>query len=435
MLATLSLLLAGAIRLERPTVTDPPLPAHVRLVWVRELESVDVKVIDSSDGSLDVLNDQHVLEFKYKLFRIDHTSGAPSNLKNRVWVGMKGCAVAASSSATQAMGSSGNYWVGGSLSDDEDTSKFVTLYKVFPTSPSYPLTIDTVGETTVYGDSGGGNWTATTTTADPKFSLSRVTCSDASIDSRKAYGVANENGETTPDGNWDSQNVNFGSYMYRGGLFVGNMPPPGSGAVSGIDYIDWSGSARLQLWTASNSDPGTMLYANVTVLDMGGPVVPTGVGTTGIAPVPDWAAYIPDNDTNSSTTESTATWDKKWVISDTGSGSGNGGNGQAGTGPKPPITDGQTIPSDDVGGLFLNFPITYVDESATTGTFYFTATNLSRIVIAIRNEQSNLDDISWRYFASKDWQNEYGSGQSFPFNDAAPRMWLTRIDGGHSGHW
>ncbi|RYG18288.1 hypothetical protein EON82_22815, partial [bacterium] len=70
------------------------------------------------------------------------------------------------------------------------------------------------------------------------YQIEKYLCEDASVDSRRTFGESNSQGELTPDPNAPATELNFGSWNYKGGLFVGQVYP----------QYDRSGAAKVQLY-------------------------------------------------------------------------------------------------------------------------------------------------------------------------------------------
>lgn len=215
--------------------------------------------------------------------------------------------------------------------------------------------------------------------------LTKLSCSDASIDTRKGYGQPNLDGELPGDPNADLTNLNFANWHYKGGLFVGNMP-----AASG----DLSGMARLQLLVPSGGQ-GDVRLATLSVFDLGSPTN---------ASAPQIGLYLPSSsDPNLSTSQATLTWANKWTI-------------EPRTSPSSPPDDSKDpisyVTFSGSGGDYANFPLNR--ENALPATM-----SLSKICLAMTVESESSGPF-WRYFGSGEYQSAFSI---FPSNDCAPRVW------------
>jgi hypothetical protein len=119
---------------------------------------------------------------------------------------------------------------------------------------------------------------------------------DAAVDARKMHGQPNADGALPGldklDGNAPARPINFGPWIYKGGLFAGNMP-----WTSG----DQSSAARTQL-VFNSGGSGDLIFGTLAMLYMGTPA-----GVTGSI---DLGAFLPSSgDTNISATETSMTWD------------------------------------------------------------------------------------------------------------------------------
>jgi hypothetical protein len=238
----------------------------------------------------------------------------------------------------------------------------------------------------------------TTDTSDAPFdyNLIKLSCHDASVDTRKTYGWPNTHGEVPADANAPYRNANFGSAIYHGGLFVGNM----------ADGQDKSGTARLQLYPQGGSTyDSTYDFATLVVWDMG------RRGTTSDITV---GAYIPSESPPTSTDEDTVTWANKWSSIDP-----QEIDGSSTTWTTHPVSY-QTFSGDVTLSTQDYRCFNIVPTNALNRAASFPANSLKGICLARVSEQSNLTSTVWRYFASKETQ----SGSTFPLNDCAPHVWI-----------
>ncbi len=223
-----------------------------------------------------------------------------------------------------------------------------------------------------------------------RFDLSKLLCSDASIDTRRTFGSPNLAGKLPGDPNVTSAPANFGTYTYHGGLFVGNVPS-GSG--------DHSGTARMQLYVGGSSS-GTYLASGLSVLDMGTPTNYTGASSVGV--------YAPKStDANLATNEASVTWDSKWAIS-----------------PRTSIPQGQTVDysQDAISSYTLSSTATvntYLNFNLADTTGALVPLANQYLCLALTNEAS--PPSAWRYFCSK--ERALDPNSVFPQNDGQPRVW------------
>ncbi|MBS1723108.1 MAG: hypothetical protein JSS66_09175 [Armatimonadetes bacterium] len=412
------ILLAATLR---PVFYDDFLGQTI-LLKVEELYPRDFRVSTGSSSTSD-LTSQHVLCFTVRLLRPE--AGSRSSYSGTTTVMFTRCGAPASTGATYGWNSTdGVATVSYSVSDTYGSAyRDVKLYQALPTSytsgnPSNIKVQCDFHETWTDPVSGVQH---TDLTRKPEISNEHGGANDASIDSRRGFGRANNDGGTDPESNWSSRNLNFGSYMWHGGLFVGNMPPYPS---FNSDTWDRSGVARIQFWPTYSSSPA-ILFATLTLLDMGSPVIETSSTAHGNAPIPDLAAYVADpSDPNIGRTESDATWDKRWLLTDAERGTGN----KLDELPDPPTTaDGYDDSDPDDGGSYLNWPITSTDSAHNPGGIqYYTPDYSHGLILALNDEESQATTRCWRYFMSKEYQGQSGT-RPFPYSDGAPRVWVTRI--------
>lgn len=240
---------------------------------------------------------------------------------------------------------------------------------------------------------------------------------DCPIDSRQVYGGPNDTWSTV-DSNGQLRNLNFNPWLFRGGLFVGNMP---------LASRDRSGTSRTQLWfpSLSSQDVTDLKFAHVSLMHAGAPPWPNGAGTApdDLNPAKEVVVGLWGAATTETETESTATWGNRW---------------------DPPITDGvestnnETDPLSDVTmedwvpGTsqrdYTNWPVT-TSVSATGLTKNESA--LQRVLLACLDEEAMTGSISrWRYFISKEsavtsWPNP--SSDPIPVGDLKPRLWAISL--------
>jgi hypothetical protein len=216
--------------------------------------------------------------------------------------------------------------------------------------------------------------------------LAKLSCGDASVDSRRVYGQPNREGQLPGDANAPLRPMNVGSWIYKGGLFAGNMPSFTN---------DQSGTARLQLYVPSGG-AGTLRLATLSLFDLGSPSTTNGANL---------GVYIPSSsDANLNVAEGSVTWDSRWQSVQP----------QA----SPPVNYDYSIAPistqnlTGAGGEYRNFYLYRPDSSPPTMA-------MSRLCVALTDENPNSGP-SWRYFSSKEHQVDHST---FPLTDSAPRVW------------
>ncbi len=238
-------------------------------------------------------------------------------------------------------------------------------------------------------------WHAASTFDEVEYDITKYLCQDSSIDTRKAYGTPNRDGELPDDPNALPATLNFGGSVWKGGTFVGNMP---------WQTRDQSGLARAQIYpqgTSGRTNPIRM--AALSMFYRGtAPNVTTPVTIAAFTPA--------SNDPNFSVGANSVTWDTRWNI-------------------VPQATpDGPRDPSKDPLFRVPFGSSTPVNEYATwtlTDTMaessFTPETVLSAIALAIHDE-STFTSAAWRYFASDHFPAEVAN--EFPNNDSMPRLWI-----------
>lgn len=238
---------------------------------------------------------------------------------------------------------------------------------------------------------------------------------DAPIDSRLIYGSPNETWETV-DANGDARNMIFNPWIFRGGLFVGNMP---------IGTGDRSGMARTQLWfpeitgTYAAADLENLQFAHVSLMSLGFWPIPTGTvpGDEDDWPWQDLNIGVWGVDDAETETESNAKWSNRWLSALTGS-----------TGAPPPISveafgDWSSTTSRD----FANWRLVEADETDVT----FDSDAFEKLFLAIEQEEDVVTSIArWRYFVGKEMvAGTYPGGvnTNIPTTDMNPRVWAICI--------
>lgn len=230
-----------------------------------------------------------------------------------------------------------------------------------------------------------------------EYEVDKILCLDGSVDGRIAYGQQNapykddasdatlKNAHVDP--NSPPLNLNFGSWVYRGGLFAGEM------RVADRDY---SSRAHMQFW---GEDSGSAFMASLNLFHLGPRQDATGAFTLN--------AYTFDENTNK--TEMNSTWATRAML-------------EAPTNYVPvssfPITSGWTEQR------YVSWPLAKWDTTNNVfGTLY-----TDRVAIYPTDLPSNAS--VWRYFASREYQAI--GGWSFPISDSRPRIW-TIEEISHSG--
>ncbi|MBL8065831.1 MAG: hypothetical protein JNM34_08225 [Chthonomonadaceae bacterium] len=277
-----------------------------------------------------------------------------------------------------------------------------------------------------------------TTATGPIFTIAKhKLLSDGAIDSRVAWGKANDSGLVEFDANDDSPNPNFGDYKYKGGLFVGYMP-----------YAltkDRSGMARVNLWPTTG-DFGTtsqLLGMSVTLFDKGKAVISGQSGQTNslhgngqgvFADSPPLALYIPTADSAPVETEMQATWYHRTIsdplssllnpVTDVMS-SRSANQGISG----PWLLSGEDPLASDSGGEYINFQACWSQRGNETPSTKWKVIPEYGFTIGMPNESSysGYGAAVWRYFASSEFESS--SGNTFPDNDSAPRLWTLHVPG------
>jgi len=211
------------------------------------------------------------------------------------------------------------------------------------------------------------------------FSLRKLQYGDASVDTREANYDPNVAVEDITD-QTERDHYNFGSWVFKGGLFVGRVP-----VASG----DHSGLARLQLYApASTTWSGITKCATLSMFYMGYPPDITGFTHDEIIGM----YYVDPN--APVTTEAGVSWDYKW---DT------------------PPTAVYSKEFYDPSGPITPPPVNdYANWYMTPGTG-----QVPRLDMRMVNEGLNN---TWRYFGSKEWSQLPNS----PWYqvDGWPRVWL-----------
>jgi len=205
---------------------------------------------------------------------------------------------------------------------------------------------------------------------------------DAAIDTRKGYGdaIKNDEGKLIADPNADWSDYNFGTSLFKGGLFVGKMPAGNQ---------DHSGTSRTQLYLPGGAISQTIL-STLTMYYLGSPAHGQNAITIG--------AYYPSQTYNgqtdpnyATTTESNVKWSTRWLY----------------------LTQENSVSFPPSGGPPVN---SWVNWTLTPTV----ANNTSKLTAMLTDETGTTP--LWYYFSSKD--NATGTGATYPITDSQPRVWL-----------
>lgn len=241
---------------------------------------------------------------------------------------------------------------------------------------------------------------------------------DASVTTRKGYGQPNRDGQFPGDPNADLRNLNFGDWIFRGGMFVGNMPN-GTG--------DRSGQARAQLFAPTVPSLAAPRMTVFTAFQWGRPTNINGGMTIGLFGT---FAGGPES-------ESTATWDTRFNIT------------PGSTAPPIPFGTPETYPllkfvlGGSEGDSLLSGSITRVFDVGTPNpsnpvlidyTTHYRTWRLSGLALALHEEGSLVDWgwQGWRYIASKEYFPSLPSNHGLTYRDTAPRIWNIYVANSHN---
>ncbi len=237
----------------------------------------------------------------------------------------------------------------------------------------------------------------------------RIATGDGPIDTRLVYGEPNDDGWYA-NANGMLRYVNFNPWIYKGGLFVGNMP---------VATGDGSGKARSQFWFADldEDDEEHLQFMNFSVAHMGPPKfsdtsLPTELKHQGEVSIGLWAGVEQQGHTG--VTESTATWENRWVLS------GDPWPPEAGSSPAGVELPVWTEDSED----YLNFPLTLVDNfEEGLGSMTHKDNAFTRLFLALVDEAA-FTNARWRYFVSKEsGVHAWKFGPEATSLDLKPRQW------------
>lgn len=264
-----------------------------------------------------------------------------------------------------------------------------------------PFFVIQVTEEKVWVPDGQGGWQQQTTTTQIRWDLAldKLMCAElgVSIDSRKAYGQPNSEGQIFADANAELREINFSNWIYRGGLFAGRMPD---------SHRDRSGTARMQFVTTGSETQGALIMAVLTLLYIGTPDEANGTVSLG--------SFIPDQqDANLGVDESELTWANRWMS----------------IAPETYVSGAKNWSlhptrvltfAGSPGGQYYNWGLT-----PTGGTAPWTH---KHICVAVDNETGLASGFTaWRYFASRWFVDNLPPEETE--RDFAPRIWGVRRTG------
>ncbi len=224
------------------------------------------------------------------------------------------------------------------------------------------------------------------------FTVGKLIANNAAIDTRTEYGQPDASGAPPIDPNAPSRNVNFGGWVYRGGMFVGNAP-----TLTG----DRSGYSRIQLWPQGTTGLSPNCFSTFTAFYLR--TAPNFDGNITID------AYTPNPTTepNLGTTESNLTWANRWTTIVPGTN---------------PLYSVNFTPASMVNDYY-NF---HLGQNQPVST-------LSYLALANNQEASFFTNNTsgWRYFTTKEYTASLPATPApvFPFTDCAPRLWVVTFNG------
>lgn len=259
------------------------------------------------------------------------------------------------------------------------------------------------------------NWVAKTDYLKYRLTITRRSCDDAAVDSRRTFGQPNAEGIIQPTENDPYSTLNFGSWKYNGGLYVGVMQPR---SVT----TDRSGVARIQLWPQGSAPSSSTVFATVTLRYLGKGKyrspntypVGTALPAATEAGFPDIGAYVrAPSDSNAARTDSDVDWDTRWGIDPK--------DEELGLGVTNRPDQYYAILRDALSGSnnWYNWPITRVNLT----TDYLTDNFTYGVALARPNENAlasgtaTLTTPEWVNFAS----NEYSA--LVTGREWGPRVW------------
>lgn len=259
----------------------------------------------------------------------------------------------------------------------------------------------------------GGSEQLVTYTRKVSYQFLKNMCQDAAIDSRKSFLRVKSDSTVQVDPNAGYDNLNFGGYTYNGGLFVGFMDLGATG--------DYSGVARVQLYPQSAPSPDDLRYVAASLYPLGQPTGYTGQMQIG--------AYVPSSIlvNGQSTTEGNVKWRTRWDVT----------IAEATGSEYPPKSYGVFNPEQgQSGNIYLTFPVTPCGEDGSH-TYYQTSPQThvdAAIALAYNKEKYSTSGgyeyadggSRWLYMASREYCAGRNDNTTFPWNDAAPRIWYVK---------
>lgn len=233
----LALAIAMSPLVSAEALTIEHLSQMVCLKSVEEVYATDLNLkLVNTNGTTSDLNAAHALKLTFVVIGSSGEDGVQNyTLDTSVWVKAPVAVLPANTGFKAQIGSDWGAGFGSTSGSTVEASLYIPLG-----NGSYPTTI------TIFSSDQTWNFTThapDTHTQYPLVTLSKIFCNDASIDTRVSYGPANVEGRLEPDPNWELRNLNFGSWKWNGGLFVGHIPQGW--------FKDRSGLARSQLWPQS----------------------------------------------------------------------------------------------------------------------------------------------------------------------------------------
>ena len=221
--------------------------------------------------------------------------------------------------------------------------------------------------------------------------MTKLLCTEAAIDTRKAFGQPNTEGVLPGNPNAEATAVQFGAWYWRGGLFAGNAL-----WTSG----DQSGLARTQLY---NDLPVNAPFARATLslMDLGKSSKFPGNVTLGL--------YAPaTSDSNLGSTESNVNWTTRWSTIAPRTTPGN-----------PPDYSRDPISSITFADSYSGFAYCNWPLRVSSGT----QPSLTKLCLAMTDETVTN---RWRYFGSREYQALFTNNE-VPQIDSRPRLWVVQL--------
>lgn len=261
-----------------------------------------------------------------------------------------------------------------------------------------------VHETSVYRYYENGHWWKTTTQnwQVVTYDIQKAIPTVASIDSRTCYGQPNLDGALIADANAEARNPSFAGWLFKGGLFAGNMP---------WQTGDQSGTARVN---ASFGMPPTQVPENLRMVAF--TMFHTGMPASVAGPL-QVGAFL-----SSSNPITPWTWD----------------GSQWGVAPRSTPTVPPDYSQDPISAVTLDSQAVgeYANWSQTVLTPDSRTTPLSVLactVFAVCDEGAfaGAGQAGWRYFSSPAYEAAHPDEPIL--NDSRPRQW--RVFADHEESW